>query len=94
MQAVRRRRGTAAGPDRPARHPLQPEDRRERLEQVGHPAGGDDGHAVDLKPAPGDVGAVDGHDGGDLDLGHPEDLVSLSFPCGSECRRMTVVSRT
>jgi hypothetical protein len=46
------------------------------MEQVADPAGGNHSDPVGLQPPPGDAGAVDGDDGGDLDLGDAQDLVS------------------
>jgi hypothetical protein len=42
--------------------PFGPQDRREGAKQAGEPTGRHDGHAVGDHLAPGDLGAVDGHD--------------------------------
>jgi hypothetical protein len=54
-----------------------PKDARQGLQQVGHPSGWHDGDAVGLKSSPGDAGAVDGDDRGNLEVGDAEDLVGL-----------------
>src|SRR4029450_8578952 len=56
---------------------LGPKDRRQGLQQGGHPAGRDDRGPVGLDAAPGDAGPMHGDDRGDLDLGDAEDLVGL-----------------
>jgi hypothetical protein len=57
--------------------PLGPKPRRQRLQQVGHPPGRNDGDTLGPHQAPGDAGAVDSDDRGDLEVGDAEDLVSL-----------------
>jgi hypothetical protein len=82
MRAVRRRGGTAAGPDRPARPPAPAQGRaatqtHTHTQQIGQPPGRDDGDPLGPQQAPGDAGALHGDDGGDLEIGDAEDLVGL-----------------
>ena len=58
-------------------YPLRPKDGRQRTQQVGQPPGWYDGAPLGPQQPPGDAGAMDGHDGGDLNVGDPEDLVGL-----------------
>jgi hypothetical protein len=76
-QAVRRRGGSAAGPDRPAGPPALAKNGRQRTQQVGQPPGRDNADPVGPQQAPGDAGAVNGDHGSDLDVGDAEDLVGL-----------------
>lgn len=60
--------------------PLGPKPRRQRLQQVGHPPGRNDGDTLGPHQAPGDAGAVDSDDRADLDVGDAEDLFSEGCP--------------
>jgi hypothetical protein len=79
-----RRRGTAAGPDRPTRPPT----RAPRIDGNATSRSGSRQAGTTVPPSawtrpPGDGGAIQGHHGGSLEVGDAEDLVGLiGLPAG------------